>query len=94
MLAEWQSETKGRLATLQPALSMLEKACRTAPEPNGQARKLLAAARARVESVAGDGSLGAHNYAYVSTLLDQAEEELNRCRTLLATRPKPQETGQ
>jgi hypothetical protein len=93
MLAEWQAEVKGQLGEFRSSLTELTDACKTAGDgaPAAKARDLLAAARAKVESIAADGSDGAHNYLYITDLLDQAGDELDECRKLL--KPKPETVG-
>ena len=97
MLVEWQQDTKDRLGELQPALKELAKACQSS-QGSGQelteAKKLLASARRKLSCIVQDGSYGAHNYAYVSEVLDSAETEIERGRALLSKlassiRPEP-----
>ena len=93
MLEAWQEDTRERLDEIQPELAKLEGMCRdsTAGEEDvAKAREHLASARAKVSQVVLDGSLGAHNYAYVSEILDSAEGALGKCRSLIA---RPAETA-
>ena len=87
MLAMWQEGTKERIAELRPVLEKLEKVCGSSGAPAEQvakARKLLDAARAKIACVVADGSYGAHNFEYITTMLDDAEEQLEQCRSLTA----------
>jgi len=87
MLADWQKETRERVAKLDPRLAALDEALQKAGAPQGgadEARKLLAAAKGRVACVVTDGSYGAHNYSYISTLLSRAEAEAKKASALLA----------
>jgi len=87
MLEAWQEDTRERLDEIRPALAKLEEQCissEASGERLAQARTLLASARMKVSQVVLDGSLGAHNYIYVSDILDTADEELGKCRSLLA----------
>ncbi|NQT53683.1 NapC/NirT family cytochrome c, partial [bacterium] len=93
MLAEWQKEVRERLSALQPKLAALGKACEGAANGSEQATTLHAAARSRLDCVTSDGSFGAHNYAYVTSLLDRAEEEIDKGLKLL-NGPKPEGTGE
>jgi hypothetical protein len=97
LLAEWQKETRKRLSAIEPRLASLEKAAQTAlPGNNGldPARQLLAAAKGRVSCIVSDGSYGAHNYSYVTTLLDRTEADLKKAAALLNVQAKAQEAGQ
>jgi hypothetical protein len=93
MLAEWQTETRDRLEALKPQLAALDKARKTANGSEEQIAKLLEAARGRVACVERDGSFGAHNYVYVSSLLDRAEEEAKE-GLRLANGQQPQGSGE
>jgi len=87
MLADWQKETRGRVAKLEPLFVALDETLQKAGAPQGaadEARKLLVAARGRVSCIVRDGSYGAHNYAYISTLLDRAEAEAKKVSALLS----------
>jgi len=86
MLGSWQQETRERLAAIETDLAALEKACAATANRVKQAklRRSLERARDRVSHVILDGSFGAHNYPYVSAILDSAEAELAKCRPLLA----------
>jgi len=97
MLAEWREETTERLEALQPALAALQKrwdAVQDKDEAAAKGRALLAAATAKITCVRADGSLGAHNYAYTSTLLDTVEEEIKESKKALDARGASQESGQ
>ena len=85
MLDMWQEDIRDRLGELQVKLDKLEQDCEEAEgdeETVAQARGLLASAQAKLAVVTRDGSYGAHNYCYVSDVLDSAETELKRLRTL------------
>ena len=87
MLTSWQEDTKERLGELEPILKQLDETCGTAQVPAkelAKAKKLLASANTKLSYVVQDGSYGAHNIAYVSTILDSVEEEIGKCRTLVA----------
>ena len=86
MLEAWQEDTRERLDEIRPALAKLQEQCISSEAPGerlDQARRLLESAQMKVSQVVLDGSLGAHNYIYVSDMLDTAEEELRKCRSLL-----------
>jgi len=96
MLADWQKETRNRLAALTPRVAALEKACETSQPGNGnrdQARQLVATAKGRLSCIERDGSYGAHNYAYTSTLLDRAAADLKKAAALLNVQAKATETA-
>lgn len=96
LLADWQKETRERLAALAPRVAALEKACETSQPGNGnrdQARQLVAAAKGRLSCIERDGSHGAHNYSYTSTLLDRAAAELKKAAALLNAQAKAPETA-
>lgn len=97
MLTDWQTETRSRLGDLLPKLTALEQACQSAKVPKDKAAaamKILAAARNRVDCVVQDGSYGAHNSAYVGSLLDEAEGEIEKGAALLNGHTQPQESGE
>jgi len=92
MLADWQKETRGRVKALEERLVALASSqwltgkVPVPPDKQGaadEAAKLLAAAKGRVSCVVTDGSYGAHNYAYISTLLTRAEAEAKKATALL-----------
>jgi hypothetical protein len=88
MLTMWQQGTKARLEELQATLNELEgkqPAAAASAEAVAQRQKLIASAKEKLQVVTADGSYGAHNFAYVSTILDAAEADLNKCRSLAAT---------
>jgi len=96
MLADWQKETRDRLAALAPRVAALEKACETSQPGNenrDQARQLVAAAKGRLSCIERDGSHGAHNYSYTSTLLDRAAADLKKAAALLNAQAKAPETA-
>ena len=85
MLDMWQEDIRDRLAALQTDFQKLEKDCEKAEGDSGtvaQAQELLASVRTKLGVIERDGSHGAHNYFYVSDVLDSAETELGRLRTL------------
>ena len=95
MLADWQEETGERLKELQPALDDLKKkwdAVKDQGEAATKGRALLASATAKLDCVHADGSRGAHNYAYTSTLLDTVEEEIKKSKKALEARGAAQES--
>ncbi len=88
MLASWQDDTKERLGELEPALKQLDEICRTAQVPAeelDQVQKLLSSARTKLAYVREDGSYGAHNIEYVSAILDSAQAQIEKCKSLTAT---------
>ncbi len=91
MLTEWQDETKGRLDELRSALGEMEHRD-VQPEASKaegvEARTLLEAAGSKLSHVVADGSYGAHNYMYVSGILDSVESDLDAYRALLAKLPE------
>ena len=65
----------------------LEKTLRSSTgnsEQIAEARKLLDSVRTKLSFIAKDGSYGAHNFPYVTEVLDSAEEGLEKCRSLVA----------
>jgi len=87
MLAAWQEDVRDRLNELSPVMEELEKALRSSPatsEQIAEARKLLDSARTKFSYIANDGSYGAHNFPYVTEVLDSAGEGLEKCRSLVA----------
>ena len=91
-LRRWQEETKDRIGELKPALAKVTKAvesARAASEGLAKAKKLLPAARTKLTYVVEDGSYGAHNFDYVTEMLDGAETEIGTCRSLVAAWSKP-----
>jgi hypothetical protein len=80
MLEEWQDEVRGWLGDLQEQLAEAEGLLPgdNAPEDDvNAARTALESARTKIRYVALDGSYGAHNYMYITTILDEAESELD-----------------
>ncbi|KKL26419.1 hypothetical protein LCGC14_2395510, partial [marine sediment metagenome] len=49
-----------------------------------KAKGLLESIRAKLSLVADDGSYGAHNFEYVTAILDSAEKEIDNCRSVVA----------
>lgn len=87
MLVSWQEDIKERLGELQPDLKRLDEICRAAQVPAEEltkAQELLNSAKTKLSYVIQDGSYGVHNIAYVSAILDSAEAEIERCRSLTA----------
>jgi hypothetical protein len=87
MLTLWQEDVKDRLEGLQAAAEALARSCDEAKAPEGEtapARELLAAAQRKLQVVTSDGSYGAHNFIYISMILDGAEEDLEEGRLVLA----------
>ena len=91
ILVDWQEETKGRIDALQPLLDGMA-ARFTSPNAPAEAvqaaRQLLDSAKMKLTSVVLDGSLGAHNYFYTSSILDSAESDAEACRALMAEWPE------
>jgi hypothetical protein len=86
MLIEWQDEIRVRIDDLRPDLERLESMCQSAGGSDEQIVKALdlaGSARTKVSHVVLDGSYGAHNYAYVSAILDEVETEIEECRSIL-----------
>jgi hypothetical protein len=86
MLTEWQDEIRERIKEISPDLDRLESRCRSArgsEEQIAKARGLLKSAQAKMSHVIVDGSYGAHNYEYVSSILDEVETEMEECREVL-----------
>lgn len=79
LLKTWQQNVKDRLAELQQRTARLQREWRTA-QPDRETRELLESARMKLAVVERDGSHGAHNISYVLRVLDEAEQELERCR--------------
>lgn len=86
MLNMWQTQVRGQLKTLRPALSNLKNVCAEADaskENVRQAGKLAAAAGTKIDCVVRDGSDGAHNVGYIMSLLGEAESEIEQANDLL-----------
>jgi nitrate/TMAO reductase-like tetraheme cytochrome c subunit len=82
-LAEWQEDTKDRIGEFQPELAKLEKACQSTqapPKALAETKSLLASARARIAYIIADGSYGAHNFNYISEILDNVESDIEKCQ--------------
>ena len=82
----WQTDMKQRLSDIQPALKKLEETCRSSELPEQElvdARKLLAGVRTKLSYIITDGSYGAHNNEYLSSILDGAEADIEQCRAML-----------
>ena len=82
-LAEWQEDTKDRIGEFQPELAELEKTCQSIQAPPKElaaTKSLLALARANIAYIIADGSYGAHNYNYVSEILDKIESDIEECQ--------------
>ncbi len=90
MLTMWQQNVKTRLADLQSTLKDAggRQPTPTPAEKTAQWQKLMADAKEKLDVVTADGSNGAHNYGYVSTILDDVEKSLNKCRSLAADMKK------
>ena len=87
MLTAWQEETRERIGELTAVLEQLERTCKSSQAPAeelARARKLLTLVRKRLSCVVEDGSYGAHNFDYVSAILDSADEEIENCQSLAA----------
>ena len=87
MLVGWQGDTKDRLAEYQAELDKLDKALASAKATQAELAevwKWLAAARTRLSYIIKDGSFGAHNYPYVSQILDDVEEDIDKYRPRVA----------
>lgn len=86
-LGEWQEDTKDRIGEFQPELAKLEKACQSVqapPKELAETKSLLASARARIAYVIADGSYGAHNFNYISEILDNVESDIEKCQAAVA----------
>jgi hypothetical protein len=85
-LVMWQEDTKDMINKLEADVKKVEDLRRSTEAPEAQvtqADKQLEAARTKLSHVVMDGSYGAHNIMYVTTILEAAEEELNQCVGLL-----------
>lgn len=84
MLTEWQTEVRGRIDELQKNAAGLKASIQGMPEQKGgEARSLLESAKSKLEIVELDGSDGAHNYFYVTSILDSVAENLDACSELV-----------
>jgi nitrate/TMAO reductase-like tetraheme cytochrome c subunit len=93
MLEAWQEDTRDRAADLQKTITRLQESLGSEPaaaEP-GAAGALLASARHKLLIVTEDGSFGAHNYAYISEILDSAQKEVSKCLAMIPPKDPPQE---
>jgi len=82
-LADWQEDTKDRIGEFQPELAKLEKACQSVqapPKELAETKGILASARARIAYIIADGSYGAHNFNYISEILDNVESDIEKCQ--------------
>ncbi len=94
MLTMWQADTKEKIGDIQAAIGQLDTLCDSSAAPKEQvtkARARLSAARTKLSHVLIDGSYGAHNIMYVTTIFDAAEADLKQCKTLLNGKPGGQE---
>ena len=86
MFNDWQSETKEGLKRVATEIGALTKLISSAPsagiatESIEAASKRLVRAKALMETVEKDGSLGVHNAFYVSDILDAARSELKQAK--------------
>ena len=99
MLTDWQEEVRGRIGDLEPKVAELDgvfASLQTSTDGLAGARERLAASKTKLSRVVHDGSYGAHNYFYVSSILDSAESDLDACRAFAEQwrRAAPQETVQ
>jgi nitrate/TMAO reductase-like tetraheme cytochrome c subunit len=94
MLVGWQEDTKDRIAEYQPELTKLQaeldkldKATGSARPPAeglAKAKKQLSSAQTSLTYIVKDGSLGAHNFPYVSQALDNVEEEIEKLQSMVS----------
>jgi len=94
MLEGWREDTKERIADLKPRLDKLKKA---PADQLADVRELLDAADMKLTYVIDDRSNGAHNFDYISTMLDDAKKKIEKCEESLAKRLKKtpaKESGQ
>ena len=85
MLTYWQEEVRERIEGLEPKLADLEDvlaSTEASSEGLAEARDCLESSKAKLSRVVRDGSFGAHNYFYVTSILDSAESDLEACQTL------------
>ena len=85
MLTDWQKEVRERIENLEPEVADLEGVLaqlKASTDELAEARKHLASSKAKLSRLVRDGSYGAHNYFYVSSILDSAESDLQACRIL------------
>ena len=88
MLVSWQEETRERLGELRPSLEQLRQTCENIQVPAeelAKAQYLLNSAKTKLLFVVEDGSYGAHNITYVTSVLDSAEAEIEKCRSLVTS---------
>ncbi|MFC1736960.1 NapC/NirT family cytochrome c [Candidatus Hydrogenedentota bacterium] len=95
MLEEWQAEIKERLLDLQGRVDGLEPVVNSAGVDlagASKAKELLQASRRNLQYVMTDGSYGAHNYEYITSILDHVEEGLDECDSIIES--WPEKTGE
>jgi len=87
-LVEWQEETKDRIDELKPELAKLTEAFKSAKAPSEadltKTKGLFTSAQTRLSFVIADGSYGAHNYLYISEILDEVEDAIDKCRSTVS----------
>ena len=99
-LVEWQEETKDRINELKPELAKLTEAFKSAKAPSQgdltKTKGIFASAKKKLDFVIADGSYGAHNYVYISEILDEVEDEISKCRSTVAgwAQVRREEAGQ
>lgn len=93
MLVGWQEDTKDRIEEYQPELKKLQAeldklakaagSARPLAEELAKAKERLAFAQTKLTYIVKDGSLGAHNFPYVSEALDSVEEDVEKCQSFV-----------
>ncbi len=89
MVAEWQADTRDRVAALRESLEDYQRLAVTARSRDvastvlREAEKLKTQALAHIDLVENDRSMGVHNVEFVEALLDSAGSRLERARDLL-----------
>ncbi len=86
MLGFWHEETKARVDDLKSILAGLGGQDITSKSTDGEAKKvqaLLDASQQKLDYIVSDGSYGAHNYFYISSILDSAQSDLDECSALI-----------
>jgi hypothetical protein len=87
MLTAWQEDVRARVGDLEPKVAELEgvfASLQASTDGLAEARDRLSASKTKLSRVVHDGSYGAHNYFYVSSILDSAESDLDMCRSLVS----------
>jgi nitrate/TMAO reductase-like tetraheme cytochrome c subunit len=82
MLTDWQTDIHERVNDLQIQWDELTAKCDAAGPQAADAKALLVKAKTSLTSIILDGSYGAHNYMYITAILDDAESKLDDCRTM------------